>query len=428
MNTLTMGTPLPQGKSIFGSSYGSRPHVGFRRVTTQHPCPVCGGKKWCQVTQDGRLAHCMREACGAIKQAKDDGYIHVLIHDDTLAMSVTRNANAFDRNRNLKTELAPLEIRDAVYSKLLELSPAWKYERELVTAPDGLLARGFAADDVMRFGALPACVNERDALAHRVNQIVADELPLYATTRGGVTVLGVPGFWEGTGGIPKLGRPTKYRSPVLTVPYRDERGNIQACQLRFPFVGKTKSSYVWLSTAEDKLDKEPRGTSSGSPLHFALRAGSYINDLPILITEGALKAEAFVALRPTMRAIATAGVGVAHTEIIAATRGRDTIIAFDSDHRQNKNVCRQLAKLVAERAVDARRIESNASTGIVVWEGAKGIDDAVLANLHLRVLDAAAWFQNLPNESAEEVSVVWQNYGFAPDAEASPNDGQEKKA
>jgi len=41
--------------------------------------------------------------------------------------------------------------------------------------------------------------------------------------------------------------------------------------------------------------------------------------LPVLITEGALKAEAFVALRPPMRAIATAGVGVGHAQLVAAT-------------------------------------------------------------------------------------------------------------
>lgn len=426
MNTSTMET-LPQGKHFFHSSHEPHARVGFRRVSAQRPCPVCGSKKWCQVTRDGRLAHCMREARGAIKRAKDDGYIHILIHNELPAATGISKPDTFDLDRTLKTQLAQLEIRNAIYSRLLELSPAWKYERELVTAADGLLARGFPAGDITRFGALPARVIERDTLARRLNQIIADELPLYAANCGGAPVIGVPGFWEGACGIPKLGRAANYRSPALVIPYCDDQSSIQACQLRFPSVGRTKSSYSWLSTAEDRLDKEPRGMSSGSPIHFALRVDKFIEDLPVLITEGALKAEAFVALRPTMRAIAIAGVGVAHTELIAATSGRDAIIAFDSDHHQNKNVCRQLAKLVAERAIDARRTKSNASTSIVVWEGAKGIDDAALANLHLRVIGVAEWFQNLTGKSAEEVADVWRQHDFVPISDDSPSDVPQKE-
>jgi len=183
-----------------------------------------------------------------------------------------------------------------------------------------------------------------------------------------------------------------------------------------------RGGYHWLSTSEDRLDEEPLGTPSGAPHHW-----TFINDekakadaLPILLTEGALKAEVFVRLRPLMRAIATAGIGVAHSDIIAATSGQEVIIAFDSNHLQNRNVCRQLAKLITERAQDARAVGSNVSTSVVVWEGAKGVNDAVLANLHLRVVNIAAWFQNLTKESAEEVSDVWHNYGFAPNAEDFP--------
>ncbi len=60
-----------------------------------------------------------------------------------------------------------------------------------------------------------------------------------------------------------------------------------------------------------------------------------------------------------------------------------------------------------------------------MWEGAKGVDDAVLAHLHLRVVGVDAWFQNLPQESTDEVLDVWQNYGFAPHAEDSTHDDQE---
>lgn len=389
----------------FAPIYEPRISVGFRRVTAREPCPICGRKKWCQVTRDGRLAHCMWEARGAIKRAKDEGYIHILTHDalQTLKIDFCRTIL---NDTTVSSELAPLEIRDAAYSKLLELSPAWKYERELITDERGLLARGFKAADVSRFGALPARAVERNALAEVINESLTDDLPAYAAQRRSAAVLGVPGFWEGRTGSPHLGRATDYKRPALVIPYRDRQGNIQACQLRFGGA-RGKSIYTWLSTSEDRFDKEPRGTSSGCPIHFAFRQGEFITDMPFIITEGALKAEAFIAQRPACRAIATAGVSVAHDALIEATRGEDAVIAFDSDHRTNPQVCRQLAKLIAERERDTKLSGQQKNTSVVVWEGAKGIDDAVLANLHLRVIDISEWCGTLEGESLKNVKEVW---------------------
>ena len=64
---------MPNAKRIYSPSFEPRVNVGFQRVTARHPCPVCGRRKWCQVTRDGRLAHCMREARGSVKRAKDGG-------------------------------------------------------------------------------------------------------------------------------------------------------------------------------------------------------------------------------------------------------------------------------------------------------------------------------------------------------------------
>lgn len=395
------------------STYEPRISVGFRRVTTRNPCPVCGRKKWCQVTRDGRLAHCMWEPRGAIKRAKDDGYIHVLINEAPSIPTTRQDKSSLNHTTTEASELAPIEIRDAAYYKLLELSPAWKYERELITGERGLLSRGFKAEDVLRFGALPARAVERDALAQVINESLTDDLPAYVAQNRGAAVLGVPGFWEGQRGSPRLGRATDYKRPALIIPYRDRQGSIQACQLRFSGA-RGKSIYSWLSTPEDRLDKEPRGTSSGAPFHFAFREGKYLADLPVIIIEGALKAEAFVSQRPACRAIATAGVGIAHDAIIEATRGEETVIAFDSDHRENIQVCRQLAKLIAEREQDAVIAGCKASTSVVVWEGTKGIDDAALANVRLRVLSVAEWSRTLTGKLLDEIKDVWAACSFAP--------------
>jgi hypothetical protein len=57
--------------------------------------------------------------------------------------------------------LAPLEVRDAVYSELIRLSPASNCDRELVSGSKGLRARGFLQKEVVKFGALPPEMSER---------------------------------------------------------------------------------------------------------------------------------------------------------------------------------------------------------------------------------------------------------------------------
>ena len=410
-----------------------RPFVGFDRATIKNPCPVCGAKKYCQVTKDGRLAHCMKESVGAIKRAKDGGYVHILI-EEAFSFNATRPGAILNTDEHQRraaqepTPIAPLEIRHAAYGRLIALSPASRYERELVTAtPDGLLTRGLLPQDAHRFGALPPQVRERDELARAIARFIAEQFPAYMETRELPGVIGVPGFWlKGLKQV-KLGKDYNYKRPALVIPYRDEQGLIQACQLRF--AGR-RGGYHWLSTAEDCLDRELFGTSSGSPLHWTRPPGETVSwkELPILVTEGALKAEVFVSLRPQMRAVATAGVGVAHAEIVRALSGCDALIGFDSDHRENAQVCRQLGKLIAEREMDARSNGQQNSTSVVIWEGAKGIDDAVLANLALRVIGIAEWALTLGN-LAETVADIWRQYEYAPVAvddgrRDSPREGE----
>jgi len=186
---------------------------------------------------------------------------------------------------------------------LKELLPLRRSDGDYV--PLGFRFVSYAGD--VRFGALPPRVPERDALAQVINELLSNENLAYAAQQAGAAVLGVPGFWEGQAGHPRLGRASDYKRPALIIPYRDRQGMSQACQLRFGGA-RGKSLYTWLSTSEDRLDKEPRGTSSGSPIHFALRDGKCLSDLPVIITEGALKAEAFIALRPACRAIGEIGV------------------------------------------------------------------------------------------------------------------------
>lgn len=405
--------------SVLPTRYPERLLVGFTRATRKSPCPICGAKKYCQVTRDGKLAHCMKESAGAVKRAKDGGYVHVLV-ESNFPFNTTRpgailNADEPPQRATLEpAPLAPPEIRHAVYEELIALSPASRYVPELVTAkPDGLLVRGLLPQDLHRFGALPPRVRERDDLARAIDRFIESQFPDYMEAREFPGIIGVPGFWLKDREQVKLGKDYNYKRPALVIPYRSEQGSIQACQLRF---AGARGGYHWLSTAEDCLDKEPHGTSSGSPIHWTRPPAETVSckDLPILVTEGALKAEVFVRLRPPMRAIATAGVGVAHAEIVRALRGCDALIGFDSDHRNNVQVCRQLGKLIAERERDALLTGHKNSTSVVVWDGVKGIDEAALQNIQLRVITIKEWSLTLEAKTREAVNQLWKDFSFTP--------------
>jgi len=49
------------------------------RVSKRNPCPVCGRPDWCGVSSDGAVCICMRIEEGAIKQARNGGWVHRLL-------------------------------------------------------------------------------------------------------------------------------------------------------------------------------------------------------------------------------------------------------------------------------------------------------------------------------------------------------------
>lgn len=176
-------------------------------------------------------------------------------------------------------------MRHAVYSELIRLSPASNYDHELVSGSRGLLSRGFLQKDVMKFGALPPEMSERDRLSYKLSRFVRKNCSSFVENQRDVPLIGIPGFWQEPTGPVRLWKKGNYDYPFLIIPYRDGEGHIQACQLRAGDKDPDKKKrYCWLSSAGD-----PQGVRTGDPLHFTFiekdcRAGS-----PRLITEGALK-------------------------------------------------------------------------------------------------------------------------------------------
>lgn len=306
--------------------------------------------------------------------------------------------------------IAPLEIRDAVFTELIRLSPAAKYPTELVSGPSGLYARGLAKKHALTLGALPPTHDGRAALAIALNDYVRRTFPRYANLYG-AGVIGIPGFWQERSGTLHIWKLHNYRMPILVIPYKNPDGLIQACQIRLHQldIPAGEKRYRWLASRWDR-----RGTTSGTPIHFTFSPRILTPGETVVITEGALKAEAFVHHRPKAHVIATSGVSCSHEQIIKAARPYNALIAFDSDHRINPVVCRQLARLIARRFADSTEHKLTTTTTILSWEGPKGIDEAVLQNVILRIKPIYEWYETLKNEPREEVQHFWNEIGFQP--------------
>jgi Domain of unknown function (DUF3854) len=308
-------------------------------------------------------------------------------------------------------EIAPIEIRNAVYQELIRRSPALKYYSQLIDGPNGLLSRGLREPETQNYGALPRTLKERASLARTLCKFVTVRFPDYALRNNHDGVVGVPGFWQDESDIVQLWKPRDYNMPLLVIPYRDDQGRVQACQLRLHtndiFPGEKK--YRWLA-----CPFESRGTSSGTPIHFTFKPADLPPGRTVIITEGALKAETLVSLRPRARVIASSGVSCSHAEIIDSARAYNALIAFDADYRTNPAVARQLARLIAAMEQDIAAHNLKTTTRIVTWERHKGIDDAVLANVPIETMNIFEWISTLDGRQLQEVRGAWNQTKYSP--------------
>ena len=393
-----------------------RPYAGprvYKHVSRGRPCRICGKTDWCSYSLNEEVSCCARKSEGADCVSKRERwgiYFHKK-EDRPPAPSVSAPRGV--KRVPAGTQLAPLEVRDAVYQHLIRISPVTCQASELIEGEHGLLSRGFTAEDFPRFGALPAKAAERSALARELRMFVRGTFPEYAEKTSCAGVVGVPGFWQDKTGTVHLWTEADEAGPMLLIPYRDLAGRIQACQFRRSagYTGGQKR-YSWLSTPAKR-----RGVSSGTPVHFTFREGECPAGGTVLITEGGLKARAFVKRRPKAKLLATSGVTCAHELLIAGSRGHRALIGFDADHRENKNVCLHLACLIAGRWQDAEVHGLEAETRVVVWETVegrrdKGIDDAALLGLPLRSLSVAEWYATLSGAPLEQVTKVWREMRY----------------
>jgi hypothetical protein len=333
----------------------------------------------------------MRVSDGARRRSRNRGWVHV--HDDVPA------AFSYSKPVRPQANRAPIEVRDAIYREMIRISPATRYRPQLIDGPDGLLSRRISLKQIASYGALPASARERARLARSLRSFARARFPKFAN------LIGIPGFWRDDKGFTQIWKSRNYRQPTLIVPYKDQVGRIQACQLRLhkdDLSPDNPKKYRWLSSPN-----EPRGCSSGTPIHFSFNP-STATGADIVMTEGALKADTVSCLRPLARLIATSGVSCSHNELIEAARPYNALIGFDADYKTNPAVCMQLATLIAARELDQVNHQLSHTTKVLFWEGQKGIDDAALNGAPIKVISVQHWFRSLSRDDKTEVVKIWR--------------------
>jgi hypothetical protein len=118
----------------------------YNRVNRHRTCLICGKPDWCSYTHDGKISFCARIVQNADRVSRT-GW-GVFYHEKSFFYERLLPFPAKPPQK--KAELAPIEIRDFAYRKLIELAPA-ENSQEIIDGPKGLRSRkilDFANDKI----------------------------------------------------------------------------------------------------------------------------------------------------------------------------------------------------------------------------------------------------------------------------------------
>lgn len=365
----------------------------YKRVSRRRTCLICGKPDWCSYTPDAKISFCARVTTNADRVSRT-GW-GVFYHEKSLFTEAPLPFPAKPPPKN--AQLAPIEIRDFVYRKLIALSPASESD-EIINGPKGLRSRKIL--DFENYGSLPQTRAEREFIAKQIRILINRKFPDFVRKQQS-SVTGLPGFWLDKTGKIQLWSEKDYSCPMMLIPYRSPSGLIQACQIRFMSraSGIKGVRYVWLSVTDKN-----GAISCGSPLHFA--SYRFQKTKPILVTEGALKAETVQKFRADCDILANAGASSSHEEIVAATRFRPLFIAFDSDYYENVHIARSIARLLNSILVDSVVMKFQPRIYILTWNmKIKGIDEALLQNFSTIPVPPGKWISSLSGKCQAEARI-----------------------
>ncbi|HEY0460630.1 MAG TPA: hypothetical protein VGC97_15945, partial [Pyrinomonadaceae bacterium] len=108
----------------------------YKRVSRRRTCLICGKPDWCSYTPDAKISFCARIINNADRVGRTGWGVFYheksLFGDTPLPFPIKPSPK--------KTELAPIEVRDFAYRKLIALSPASGSD-EIINGPKGLPSR-----------------------------------------------------------------------------------------------------------------------------------------------------------------------------------------------------------------------------------------------------------------------------------------------
>jgi len=350
--------------------------IGYRRVSRKSPCRICGKPDWCSTTIDHNISFCARSRTNADRFSHHGWGIYYYSTENRRRPVSGLSAKSTFRANQLP--IAPIDLRNKIYQKLIQLSPLpWSND---LSPSDGWT--NLRVPELGRYGLFPNAAFERDRLVRSLKDYAI--VPEFR---------GVPGFWRGTDGSLRLGSEIDSVDDLLLIPFYDPNGLVQACQIRIMRQSpSTSGKYLWLSSIRQR-----DGCSPGTPLHHEGALGFKGKSIEtVLVTEGALKAATVQSFLPDRYVVGNSGVATSHREIVKTARKKNLEIAFDADCFTNPHVARALASLISLRIREQQFLSHDHPTSILAWDKRfKGIDDALIEGATLKHLNVSEWLASL---------------------------------
>jgi hypothetical protein len=356
-------------------------NIGYRRVSRKCPCRICGKPDWCSTTVDHNISFCARSTAKADRLSRDGWGIY---YSDIKRPFSSRGAFSATQTNSKQSAIAPIELRHRIYQKLIQLSPWFKCNEPVLKSGRIRIEQIRVSDN---YGKFPQTAIERQRLVGSIIESFLRDDGIHPTFKG------VPGFWRGSNGSPRLGSDCDFVEDLSLIPFIDSKGLIQACQIRCVRDASTLSGrYLWLSSIRQR-----EGCGPGTPLHHEGALGSNGKSIgTVLVTEGALKAATVQTFLPDRYVVGNSGVATSHREIVKTARRKNLEIAFDADCFTNPHVARSLASLIALRTREQEFLSYDHPTTVLAWDKRfKGIDDALIAGATLKHLNTSEWLASL---------------------------------
>lgn len=362
-------------------------------VNSKRPCLICEKTSICFYTKDEKISICARIRENFDFKIENSRW-RVFTHISGWKYTPPKKLKIVLQKAPLIQKKASLEIRNIAYQTIIELSSVIDFPNVV----EYLQARGI--NRLENYGAMPQLREARRKIAWEVWSRLQNRFPKFEDVWEMATI---PGFWV-KDNYPEFWYKGNLSSPALLIPFRKTDGRIKAMQTHSfdNNLLKNKFRYHWFSV--------PKLLSAGAnvTLHFAdwkTKMSSTensdekqikVSSKPLLITEGALKADSVQELQGDkgilgrkVSPIGNSGIGTAHNELLSYSQNKEVWLAFDQDFQSNDKVSQAMQKLLFNFEKMSNPIKD---LKILIWDkNTNGIDEALQKKLKIFALTKNEW-------------------------------------